>query len=205
MPASLTYASPRFATYKTKGKTLKEVWDSIVKTGPVDPNDNKHVAFLTTTEVTFDPDRASFTGDGKIKVEKRTGWFEAKCKIKSMNVILMSYVDCPNMSVSGLSKTATKEWRRFYEKARSHEMEHVKKAVAECEKMVKELNAMRGTGLGETETDARNFAIDDLKTKMFEKFGGSAMDDRLNKIHGAFDKSTKHGEKAGAKLNTSIE
>ena len=203
MPASLSYAAPRFNTYKAKGTNLKEVWDSIVRNGPVDPNDNKKVAFLTTTELSFDPDKATFTGDGKMKKDKRTDWFEAKCKIKNLNLVLMSYVDVPPMGIKGLSKAATKEWRRFYEKARVHEMEHIKKAIKESEKITSEINALRGSGLGETEEEAGNAAINDLKTKLFDNYIRE-MDARLNKIHAKFDKATKHGEKKGAKLNTKV-
>lgn len=174
-----------------------------MKVGPVDPNDGKHVAFLTTTEIVFDPDKATFAGVGKIKLDKRSGWFDAKTRINKMDVIMMSYIDGPKRPASGLSKPATKEWLRFYDKAWAHEVEHIKKAVKESEAIVKEINALRGSGLGETEKEAAEAAIDDLKTKIFDKYTGK-MDARLNKIHAKFDKSTKHGETKGAKLDTSV-
>lgn len=203
MPARLHAPNPRMISYPVRGATLRDVWDKVLRAGPVDPNDKKHVAFLTTTELTFDPAKATYEGDGRMKIEKRTGWFDAKAKIKRMDVILMSYIESPKHSGGGLSKPAAREWQRFCDKALKHEIEHVKKAIKESELIVKELNALRGTGLGETERDAANAAIDDLKTRIYDNYLGQ-MDARLNKMHAKFDKSTKHGEKQGAKLDTSV-
>ena len=204
MAAKLKVQAPMLSFYSVGGATLKDIWKKILKVGPVDPNDRKHVAFLTTTELSFDPDKGRYEGDGRITVHRATGWFEATAKVKALELSLLTYIDGPKAQLNKLSKPAQKEWKRFYDRAIKHEGEHYTKAKAEAEKFLKEINALRGSGLGETQEDAANAAIDDLKTIMYDTYIGGAMDDRLNRIHKDFDKSSKHGEKTGAKLDTAI-
>ena len=204
MAAKLKIQAPILSSYSAGGATLKDIWKKILKSGPIDPNDKKHVAFLTTTELSFDPDKGRYEGDGRITVHRATGWFEATAKVKDLELNLLTYIDCPKAQMSKLSKPAQKEWKRFFDRALRHEGEHHVKAKDESSNILKEINALRGSGLGETQEEAANAAIDDLKTIMFDTYIGGAMDDRLNRIHKDFDKSTKHGEKTGAKLDTTI-
>lgn len=203
MPARLVKSNTKFRTYSIKGETLEDLWASIRSRGPRDPNDNKNVAFLTTTTLSCDPDALDAEGDGRITVERRSGWFEARAKVKRMEMRFTSEIRCPKRSVGGLSWAATAEWYRFYACALVHEGEHVKKALEESKRIVSEINGLRGEGLGQTEAEAAQGARDDLVTRIFDDYQGK-MDARLNKLHAKFDKTTKHGASKGAKLDLSV-
>ncbi len=202
MPTTLTVKNVTYDTYSVKGKTLADIAKSIKKSGPKDPNDNKKVAFLTTTALDCLVTKGKYVVDGKPKVDKKTGWHEVTTKVSALKVILTPSVRCPKRSVSGLSPRALIEWYRFYAAALFHEAEHVSKAKKESEKIVKELNKLRGKGLGETVKEAEAEAIDDLKRVINIFFFDER--ERLNEIHRKFDHSTHHGEKHGALLDTSI-
>lgn len=202
MPVSLTMKNVTYDTYSVKGKTLTEIAKSIKKSGPKDPNDNKKVAFLTTTALDAEVTKGKYVADGKAKIDKKTGWFEVTYKIKSLKLILTPSVRCPKRSVSGLSPRAMVEWFRFYASALVHEAKHVDMSKKESEKIAKEIDKLRGKGLGETEKEAQAMAEDDLKRAVNNYFFVER--ERLNEIHRKFDHSTHHGEKQGALLDTSI-
>lgn len=202
MPVSLKTKTVTYETYSVKGKTLADIAKSMKKSGPKDPNDNKKVAFLTTTALDAEITKGKYAADGKPKIDKKTGWYEVTFKIKSLKLILTPSVKCPKRSVSGLSPRATIEWYRFYASALVHEGKHVEKAKKESEKIAKEIDKLRGKGLAETERDAATMAEEDLKHVIHNYFFIER--ERLNEIHRKFDHSTHHGEKQGALLDTSI-
>ena len=202
MPVTLTMKNVTYDTYSVKGKTLADIAKSIKKSGPKDPNDNKKVAFLTTTALDAEITKGKYGPDGKAKTDKKTGWIEVTYKIKTLKLILTPSVRCPKRSVSGLSPRALIEWYRFYAAALVHEAEHVTKAKKESEKIAKEIDKLRGKGLAETEADAQKMAEEDLKHVIHNYFFIER--ERLNEIHRKLDHATHHGEKKGALLDTSI-
>ncbi len=203
MATTLTVKKVSYDTYSVSGKTLKEIAKSLKKKGPVDPNDKKRVAFLTTTELDCLVTKGKYVTDGKPVKDKKTGWFEVTKKISSLKMVLTPSVKCPKRSVSGLSIRAGLEWYRFYAAALVHEAKHVEKAKKESEKIAKEVDALRGKGLAETVAEAEKMAEEDLKNVIRNYFFIER--DRLNVIHRKLDHSTHHGEKQGALLDTSIE
>ncbi|WP_291730133.1 DUF922 domain-containing protein [Leisingera sp. F5] len=202
MPVSLTMKSVVYDTYSVSGKTLPDIAKSIKSKGPKDPNDNKKVAFLTTTELECLTAKGKYAADGKPKIEKKTGWFEVKAKVSALKLVLHPTVRCPKRSVSGLSPRALIEWYRFYACCLVHEAQHVDKAKKECEKIAKELNKLKGTGLADTEAEALKLAKEDLMREINNHIFIDR--DRLNEVHRKFDHSTHHGEAKGALLDTSI-
>lgn len=202
MPATLTVPTNKVTTYAVSGKTLVEIAKSIDRKGPIDPNDRKRVAFLTETVLDCNPDKGKYKPSRNSKTDKKTGWFDAEVQIKSLKVTMIPRILGPKRSVSGLSTKAYIEWIRFYVACMLHEGKHVEKAKKECQKVVKEMNAMRGKGLGETEAEAETAAIDNLIFALHNFFVEGR--DRLNKLHSDFDKTTDHGKKKGAKLDTSV-
>lgn len=202
MPVSLTLKNVTYDTYSVKGKTLADIAKSIKKSGPKDPNDNKKVAFLTTTALDAEVTKGKYTVDGKPKIDKKTGWYEVTYKIKSLKLILAPSVRCPKRSVSGLSPRALVEWYRFYAAALMHEAKHVDRAKQESEKIAKEIDKLRGKGLAETEREAASMAEEDLKRAINNYFFIER--ERLNEVHRKFDHSTHHGEKQGALLDTTV-
>jgi predicted secreted Zn-dependent protease len=202
LPTTLVTPTTRFETYKVSGKTLADIAKSIGRKGPVDPNDRKRVAFLTATELDCNPSKGKYKATRKPKIDKTTGWFDAEVKIDNLKVTMISTITCPKRSVSGLSTMALVEWVRFYAACIVHEGKHVEKAKKECQKIVKEMNALRGTGLGETEADAETEAKNGLIFALHNFF--DEQPDRLKEIHAKFDKSTRHGATKGALLDTSV-
>ncbi|KIC16484.1 DUF922 domain-containing protein [Leisingera sp. ANG-DT] len=202
MPVSLTVKNVVYDTYSVSGKTLPDIAKSIKKSGPKDPNDNKKVAFLTTTELECLTAKGKYVADGKPKIDKKTGWFEVTAKVSALKLILHTTVKCPKRSVSGLSPRALIEWYRFYACCLVHEAEHVSKAKKECEKIAKELNKLKGTGLADTEADALKMAQEDLMRVINIHIFDDR--DRLNEMHRKFDRTSHHGEKKGALLDTSV-
>lgn len=203
MPASLSVKSASYKTYGVSGKTLADIAKSIKKVGPVDPNDKKRVAFLTTTELDCALTRARYKPDGKPKLDKKSGWYEAKAKVDSLSLTLIPTVECPKRQVSGLSARALVEWFRFYAACLLHEAKHLDKAKKECEKIAKEVDKLRGTGMADTEAKAQAAANEDLAEAIRIFFFDNR--ERLNELHRKFDHSTHHGEKQGALLDTSIQ
>lgn len=202
MPVTLTMKNVVYDTYSVSGKTLADIAKSIKSKGPKDPNDNKKVTFLTTTELECLTAKGKYVADGKPKIDKKTGWFEVKAKVSALKLVLHPSVRCPKRSVSGLSGRALIEWYRFYAACLIHEAQHVDKAKKECEKIAKELSKLKGTGLAGTEADALKMAKEDLmRTINIHIFDDR---DRLNEIHRKLDHSTHHGESKGALLDTSI-
>lgn len=202
LPATLTTPTTKFEAYNVSGKTLAEVAKSINRKGPVDPNDRKRVAFLTEAKVDCSPSKGKYKLSRKLKVDKQTGWFDAEVQIDALKVTMTSKILCPKRSVSGLSTAAYVEWLRFYMACLAHEGEHVEMAKKECKKMIREMNALRGAGLAETEAEAEVEARSDLVFALHNFF--DEQPDRLNRLHAKFDKSTRHGETTGAKLDTTV-
>lgn len=202
MPATLTVPTTKIETYAVSGKTLVEIAKSIDRKGPIDPNDRKRVVFLTETVLDCNPDKGKYKASKKPKVDKKTGWFEAEVQIKTLKVTMTPKIRGPKRSVSGLSTKAFIEWIRFYVACMVHEGKHVEKAKKECQKIIKEMNAMRGKSVGETEAEAETAAINSLIVDLHNFFVEGR--DRLNKLHFDFDKSTDHGKSKGAKLDTSV-
>ena len=202
MPASLAMKNVIYDTYTVKGKTLAEIAKSIKKVGPVDPNDKKRVAFLTTTKLDCALTKAKYKPDGKPKLDKKSGWYEAKSKLGSLKLTLIPTVNCPRRQVSGLSARALVEWFRFYGACLLHEAKHVDKAKKECDKIAKEVDKLRGVGLAETEAAAQKAADEDLAQAVHIFFFDNR--ERLNELHRKFDHATHHGEKQGALLDTSV-
>jgi len=192
----------KLRTYKVTGKTLIDIGKFIDRKGPVDPNDGARVAFLTETALDCNPSKGKYKATRKPKVDRKTGWFDAEVKINSLKVTMIPTIDCPKRAVMGLSTAAFVEWIRFYVACLVHEGHHVEKAKKECQKIVKEMNALRGSGLAVTEADAEKEAIDDLIFAIHNFF--DEQPDRLNKIHATFDRSTGHGASKGAKLDRSV-
>ncbi|MDE4140032.1 MULTISPECIES: DUF922 domain-containing protein [Rhodobacterales] len=202
MAVSLTVKPVAYDTYSVSGKTLPDIAKSIKSKGPKDPNDNKKVTFLTSTELECLTAKGKYVADGKAKIDKKTGWFEVTTKVSTLKLILHTTVRCPKRSVSGLSPRALIEWYRFYACCLAHEGEHLIKAKKECEKIAKELDKLKGTGLAETEAEALKLAQEDL----IRVINIHIFDDRnrLNEVHRKFDHSSHHGEKKGALLDTSV-
>ena len=202
MPTTLTTKTVSYDTYSVSGKTLEAIAKSIKKSGPVDPNDKKRVAFLTTTALDCEVTKGKYVVDGEAKVDKKTGWFEVTMKVSALKLILTPSIRCPKRSVSGLSARAVIEWYRFYAAALVHESKHVELAKKESEKIAKELNKLRGSALGETEAEAQKLAEEEIKRVLNIYFFNER--DRLTEVHRKLDHSTHHGEKKGALLDTSI-
>jgi len=202
MPATLVAPSAKYQTYSVSGKTLVDIAKSIDRKGPVDPNDRKRVVFLTETALDCNPSKGKYKATRKPKIDKKTGWFDAEVKIDSLKLTMNSTITCPKRAVSGLSTKAFVEWIRFYVACMVHEGEHIEKAKKECQNIVKEMNALRGTSLGETEAEAETEAINNLIYSLHNFF--DRQPDRLNKLHAKFDKSTSHGGSKGAKLDKTI-
>ncbi|OBY28775.1 DUF922 domain-containing protein [Leisingera sp. JC1] len=202
MPVSLTVKTVVYDTYSVSGKTLPDIAKSIKKSGPKDPNDNKKVAFLTTTELECLTAKGKYVADGKPKIDKKTGWFEVTAKVSALKLNLHTTVKCPKRSVSGLSPRALIEWYRFYACCLAHEAQHLDKAKKECDKIAKELDKLKGKGLADTEADALKMAREDLMREINNHIFVDR--DRLNEVHRKFDRSSHHGEKKGALLDTSV-
>ncbi len=202
MPATLTSPSAKYQTYSVSGKTLVEIAKSIDRKGPVDPNDRKRVVFLTETALDCNPSKGKYKATRKPKTDKKTGWFDAEVKIDTLKLTMVSTITCPKRAVSGLSTKAFVEWIRFYVACMVHEGRHIEKAKKECQNIIKEMNAMRGTGLADTEADAETEAINNLIYALHNLF--IQQRERLNQLHAKFDKSTSHGASKGAKLDKTV-
>lgn len=202
MPATLIAPSAKYQTYSVSGKTLADIAKSIDRKGPVDPNDRKRVVFLTETALDCNPSKGKYKATRKPKTDKKTGWFDAEVKIDTLKLTMVSTVTCPKRAVSGLSTKAFVEWIRFYVACMVHEGKHIEKAKKECQNIVKEMNALRGSGLAETEADAETEAINNLIYSLHNFF--DQQPNRLNKLHAKFDKSSHHGQGHGAKLDKTI-
>lgn len=190
MAAKLVVTSPKWNYYTAKGGSLEAVWKHIVKNGPKDNGTN--VAALTTTTVRFDPDRVRVQPDGRIRQDRRTGWYTATCKIKTLDVTMDTTIEAPRVSGPDLGIFAYAEWVRFLAAVYKHEEEHVEKAKREMATVISEMNRLRGEGYAETERDAAQAAQEDLVTRLYDGFMGK-LDARLEKIHAKFDKATGHG------------
>lgn len=199
MGATLKVQSPKLKSYAVPGATLVERMDYINRKGPVDPNEGKRFASVTTTKLKFDPKKAAVAPDGKVKKDKKTGWYVAKAKVKSLAMVLESEIELPKASPKGLSWAAAKEWIRFMLAVSKHELEHVKMAGAESKKIAGEIDKMRAEGFAETERDAIKQARDNLIADIFHTYNGS-LDRRFAKVHKAFDSRSHHGPV----LNTSV-
>ena len=202
MPVSLTMKNVRYDTYSVSGKTLADIAKSIKSKGPKDPNDNKKVTFLTTTELECLTAKGKYVADGKPKIDKKTGWYEVTAKISTLKLVLHPSVRCPKRSVSGLSTMAVVEWYRFYAACLVHEAEHVDRAKKECAKIAKEQERLRGKGLAETEAEALKQAQEDLMRAINIHIFDDR--DRLNALHRKIDHASHHGEKKGALLDVTV-
>lgn len=194
MPATLKVNPTKYRNYKVSGDDLDAILKSIKKKGPKDPNDGKRVAALTATilDVSAAISTARFEGDGAI-ITRRDGKFEAKAKIKTMQVVYSSETLVPEVGANKLTPRAWIEWARFKVKLGIHEHEHVKKVKSDAVTIVADINAMRGTGVDADRGKAALAAAGDLQKQIVKKYNAKTLKKRFNEIHKKIDKPKKKG------------
>ncbi|NSY38008.1 hypothetical protein [Leisingera sp. ANG59] len=150
------------------------------------------MAFLTTTELECLTATGKNEADGRPKIDKKSGWFEATVQVSALKLTLHTASKCPKRSDSGPPPQALIECCRFYACCLDHEAQHLDKAKKECEKIAKELNKLTGKGLADTEADALGMAKED---RMREKDKDFVVDRyRLSEMHRTFRHSSLRGE-----------
>lgn len=196
MPLALKKGKITNSTYSVKGDTLADINAQIEKSGPKDPNDGKRYSGSCKCEATLDSSSTktdqTVTQDG----EK----FEVEMWIKDGTMNYPCTITMPKLGSNKLSKAAKDEWDRFLGAVSTHEDGHVDSYEVELKAVVKEIEALRGNGKGDTEKAAVKAALDDLKTQL----GSINLTTRLNKNAAEYDKKTGHGKTQKAVLDTSI-
>jgi predicted secreted Zn-dependent protease len=201
MGNKVTVAKPKTTNYSVSGKTLKEVWASIQKKGPNDPNDNKKVAALTETTIIvadkWDPETrgGSCLDNGKIET-----WVGAK----NMSMKIEGSIQMPKLGSNKLSKTAKKEWDRFIGKLDKHEREHLAVTAKVAKTMGDEIMKIEGVGLGDDEKKSFEAGKADFLKRYVTSYTGKKLSARITEASKKFDKSSKHGAKHGAVLDLDI-
>lgn len=201
MGVKVYMVSPTYVNYNVSGDTLADIWKSIQRIGPVDPADGNHVSYMTIWQVGLEYASIKVQPHGKPKLHKRTGWFEAKAKLKAMTILIYPTIHVPVPTSSKLSKPALKEWGRYATKCQKHETKHLTKTSAECDKIGKVLMKERGIGMAATEADAQKEADVNVRQAIALYFDTDTAIDRVNRMNARFDVRSRHG---GAKLDTSI-
>ena len=202
MGCSVSVKSAKVSTYPVSGNTLQDVWASIEKKGPKDPNDNKKVAALTETTITVADKWDAELRGGRCMT---SGKMEARVGVKNMTMTVEGAIKMPKLGSSKLSKAAKKEWDRFIKKLEAHEKEHVTETEKLAEQMGKEIMKIEGVAEGDDDKKAFEAAKQAFLKEYLKQFSGALIAKRVTEIHTKFDKSTKHGAKHGAKLDLSIQ
>ena len=201
MGIKITVSKPKFTSYSVSGKTLKEVWANIAKRGPTDPNDKKKVAALTTTSINIGdkwvPEMRSGQCLSNGKIETRIG-------IKNMSMTVESTIKMPKLGTNSLSKRAKKEWDRFIGKLDKHEREHQDVTAKVAKTVGDEIMKIEGIGLGDDEKNAIKAGKADYLKRFSATYSSKSLSTRITEASKKFDKSSKHGAKHGAVLNTDI-
>ena len=201
MGNKVTSSKPKITTYSVKGKTLKEVWDHVLKVGPKDPNDNKKVAALTeTTIIVADKWDAEVRGGRCLK----TGKIETRVGVKNMTMKVEGTIKLPKLSGNTLTKTAKKEWDRFLGKLDKHEREHMVVTEKLAKTMGDEIMKIEGVGLGDDEDKAFEAGRAAFIKLYIASYGGKKIADRITAAAKKLDKASGHGAKHGAVLNYDI-
>ncbi len=190
-------------TYKVEGETLADIWNDILKKGPV--VNGKHVAAKTVCPVEMKA--SSVKMDHKIVASKKTkGHFDAELWHKKGAMTFKCTVLMPKLaSDKALSPKAKKEWRRFLGKLAGHEKEHETLTGHEASHLAAEMDGLKFKGTGASEKKAFDAAVKTFRKEFTKNYGGTKIDDRLKEAHKSFDAKTGHGASQGAKLNTTIE
>lgn len=201
MGCTVTLKATKTTTYPVKGNTLKDIWTSIQKTGPKDPNDNKKVVALTASTIIVADKWDSEMRGGK---SLTNGNHQVIVGVKNMSMTVEGTIKLPKLGSSKLSKSAKKEWDRFMKKLIAHEKEHVAKTKTLAEQMGKEILKIQGTGEGATQEDAYAQAEKACLDNFLAQYSGPKIAKRVAEMHKKFDKASAHGTKHGAKLDYSI-
>lgn len=201
MGSKITVGKAKFTTYAVTGNTLKEVWASIEKKGPKDPNDNKKVAALTeTTIIVADKWDPEIRG-GRCLTNGKT---ETRIGVKNMSMKVEGKILMPKLGGNKLSKAAKKEWDRFIVKLAKHEVEHLDITAQVAKTMDDEIMKIEGFGLGDDDKKAFAAGKAEFLKIYIATFGGKKVSERITAASKKFDKSTRHGAKHGAVLNLDI-
>jgi len=201
MGNKITVAKPKISTYAVTGNSLKEIWADIQKKGPKDPNDNKKVAALTKTTLIvadrWDPEvrSGSCLEDGTI---------ETYVGAKNIAMKIEATIKMPKLGKHALSPKAKKEWDRFIKKLDAHEREHVDVTEKLAKDMGTEILKLEGFGSAQDEKKSFEAGKADFIKKYLKDYSGQKISKRITEAAKKFDKSTKHGAKHGAVLNTDI-
>lgn len=202
MGNKVTATKPKITTYAVSGKTLKEVWASIEKKGPKDPNDNKKVAALTETTIIvadkWDPETRSGRCLTNGKIETRVG-------AKNLSMKVEATIKMPKLGSKDLSKLAKKEWDRFIVKLDKHEREHQTITEKLAKTMGEEIMKIEGVGLGDDEKKAFEAGKAEFLKLYGASYSGKKISARIAEAAKKFDKSSKHGAKHGAVLKLDIK
>ena len=185
------------SSYAVKGDTLADISAQIDKSGPKDPNDGKRYSGSCKCEADLD----SKTTKMDKTVEPKGDKFEAEMWMSGGTLTYTCKITMPKLGSNKLSKDAKKEWDRFYKSVETHENGHVTSYETELKAVIKEIEAMRGTGNGPSEKAAVQAAFKDFAGQ-FQKISLTA---RLNKNAAEYDKKNGHGKTQGAVLNTKIK
>lgn len=201
MGNKITVAKPKITTYAVTGNSLKDIWAYIQKKGPKDPNDNKKVAALTETTIEvadkWDPE---IRGGSCLE----DGTMETYVGAKNISMKIVTSIKMPKLGKHALSKAAKKEWDRFVKKLDSHEREHIDVTEKVAKEMGEEILKLEGFGFAKDEKKSFEAGKADFIKLYLADYSGKKISKRITEASKKFDKTTKHGAKHGAALNTDI-
>lgn len=197
MPINLRGGQIKTQLYGVKGNTLTEVYKSMMKNGPTDPNENKRYSGLcectaelrkSTTELRYmtTPKGAKFYSEATMI----KGTMTYKCMIKM-----------PKLAAGKLSKTAMNEWTRFISRVKVHEMGHVKQFSEELKFIIAEIQAIKSCAFGKDAKTAKKAAFNGFA----EELNRINITKRLTKNAIIYDRRTGHGKSQKAVLKYDIQ
>lgn len=114
------------------------------------------------------------------------------CRVDNGQVFLDVRVHLPRLSdSSGLSAPALKEWNRFTNSLKVHEMLHAQNAYRAADNLLRKVNGTKTT-------------VPCARAKIIAEQATSTLITRIADFDLQFDKKTNHGASQGAVLDTSI-
>jgi len=186
-------------SYDVRGKTLAEIHIAIMKKGPVDSGVNKRCAGGCEPDINISPGKLDFktTPGNPVKVT---------ASFKDGTVTSHSTITIPKLaSERELSPKAQQEWKRFLAKVLLHERGHDAANFLLAKTICDELNDSSAEGIGTTEQQATDDAIDRLDADFKANYSADKLRARIDTNTTEYDNQTRHGVSQGALLNTDIQ
>lgn len=199
MAIRLRGCSRKIQFYKVRGDNLATIWEGILRSGPRDGG-RRYAgecvchAHVIERSLNFATDWRGADGGIETTNHIEDGYLEWKCII-----LLPKAVDARR-----LSRNARREWDRFMDCLKVHELSHIPPFQEELERIIQEVCQVTADGRGPNLQQASRQANNQIVQTVNHRFGGRVMRNRLNNIAAAHDQSTGHGRTQRAVLDTSI-